>query len=322
VSVKDIEGSVGIVIPSYNRADLIGDTLRSLGRQTAGLADVAAVYLADDCSTDATVAVAVEAWSGQPPLTVRRGARNVGTYANANRALTDLAAVHEWLLVLHDDDLARPEWLGSMLHRLRTCDATVATICSSWNLLHADGSIEPGEQRRSRQDEIVKGTSATVRGTLLRGCWWHFSGSAIRTSALGAIGPFDPMLPQCADWDWLIRCLQARWDVLYVPESLIDYRQHTGTVSSRSFRGHRDLREQLLLVSRYRSFLERGDVLGLHARVAEALARRCVSALLTGRPAVAAHAVAFAPAVVSSLVRRPGRQGSDSSRTPASEPHE
>jgi GT2 family glycosyltransferase len=314
----DIKGSVGIVIPSYNRADLIGDTLRSIGRQTANLEHVAAVYLADDCSTDATVAVALEAWSGRPPLTVRRGARNVGTYANVNRALKDLEAVHEWLLVLHDDDLARPDWLGSMLQRLRSCDATVATICSSWNLLHPDGSIEPGEEGRRRPDEIVKGTSATVRGTLLRGCWWHFSGCAIRTTALAAIGPFDPGLPQCADWDWLIRCLQGRWDVLYVPESLIDYRQHTGTVSSRSFRGHRDLREQLLLVRRYRSFLERGDVIGLHARVAEGLARRCVSALLKGRPAAAAGAVAFAPAVVSSLVRQPGRESCDLPPTPAS----
>jgi GT2 family glycosyltransferase len=316
------EGSVAIVIPSYNRADLIGETLRSLGRQTAGLDDVAAVYLADDCSTDATVAAAVGAWSGRPALTVRRGARNVGQFENVNRTLGDLQTVHEWLLVLHDDDLARPDWLGSMLQRLRTCDATVATICSSWNLLRADGSIEPGEQRRLRRDEIVKGTSAAVRGTLLRGCWWHFSGSAIRTSALDAIGPFDPTLPQCADWDWLLRCLDGRWDVLYVPESLIDYRQHTGTVSSRSFRGHRDLREQLLLASRYRSFLERGDVVGLHARVAKALARRCVSALVTGRPAAAARAVAFVPAVVSSLVRRSARHGRDPTRTPASRSHD
>jgi glycosyltransferase involved in cell wall biosynthesis len=322
VAVTGTEGSVAIVVPSYNRADLIGETLRSLGRQAAGLDDVAAVYLADDCSTDATVAVAVEAWSGRLPLTVRRGARNVGQFENVNRTLSDLQAVHEWLLVLHDDDLATPAWLGSMLQRLRTCDATVATVCSSWNLLHADGSIEPGEQRRLRQDEIVKGTSATVRGTLLRGCWWHFSGSAIRTSALRAIGPFDPTLPQCADWDWLIRCLAGRWDVLYVPESLIDYRQHKGTVSSRSFRGHRDLREQLLLASRYGSFLARGDVVGLHARVAQTLARRCVSALVTGRPAAAAKAVAFAPAVVSSLVRRSARQRSSPRRTAASGPHE
>jgi GT2 family glycosyltransferase len=286
---------------------LIGETMRSLGRQTGGLGDVEAVYLADDGSTDDTVAVAVEAWSGPPPLTVRRGPQNVGTYENVNRTLTDLKAVHEWILVLHDDDLATPAWLGSMLERLRACDATVATICSSWNRLHADGSLEPGEQRRSRPDEIVKGTAASVRGTLLRGCWWHFSGSAMRTAAFEAVGPFDPTLPQCADWDWLIRCLQERWDVLYVPESLIDYRQHTSTVSSRSFRVHRDLQEQLLLVDRYRSFLEPGDAFGLHARMASALARRCVSALLHGRPAAAVNAVTLAPAVVSSLGRRSGR---------------
>jgi len=300
-------GSVAIVVPAYNRADLIGETMRSLSRQTGGLGDVAAIYLADDSSTDDTIAVAVEAWSGQPPLTVRRGPQNVGTYGNVNRTLTDLKAVHEWLLVLHDDDLARPAWLGSMLERLRVCDATVATICSSWNRLHTDGSIEPGEQRGSRQDEIVKGTSATVRGTLLRGCWWHFSGSAIRTAAFEAVGPFDSTLPQCADWDWLIRCHQGRWDVLYVPESLIDYRQHTSTVSSRSFRVHRDLQEQLLLVNRYRSFLEPGDAFGLHARMASALVRRGVSAVLNGRPAAAVNAVALAPAVVLSLVKGSGR---------------
>ena len=50
-------GSVAIVVPAYNRADLIGETMRSLSRQTGGLGDVAAIYLADDSSTDDTIAV-------------------------------------------------------------------------------------------------------------------------------------------------------------------------------------------------------------------------------------------------------------------------
>src|SRR5579864_543069 len=298
--------SVAIVVPAHNREREITDALDSLAAQDAGLGGVAAVYLADDCSSDATVRVARERWRLDVPFRVIQPATNQGTYANANHAISALRA-YDWLLFLHDDDVACPTWTRVMLDRIRSCPPSVATISSSWNLLHQDGTIEPGEQRGPRQDEIVTGTPASVRGTLLRGCWWHFSGSAIRTAAYDAIGPFDPALPQCADWDWIIRCQERRWDVLYVPESLINYRQHAATVSSRSFRVHRDLREQLLLVNRYRSFLEPGDALGLHARVAGALARRCVSAVLKGRPAAAANEVALAPAVVSSLVRGSGR---------------
>src|SRR5439155_4241151 len=91
--------------------------------------------------------------------------------------------------------------------------------------------------------------------TLMRGCWWHVSGCAIRIEAFENIGGFDANMPQLGDWEWLLRCLAAGWSVEYVPTTLIRYRQTPASVSSVSFRVDRDIRESLSIISRYSHLL-------------------------------------------------------------------
>lgn len=301
---------IGIVIPSHNRASSIASTLKTVFDQDAGLEGIHGVYLADDCSDDATVSVACGAWGASPRLTVLRSARNLGTYGNVNNAIERLAATHDWLLFLHDDDLARSNWLASTVGRIRTCGASVATICSSWDSIRADGVVEPGEDDPRRPVEVVAGGPKAVRSTLLRGCWWHFSGCAVRTRAFQAIGPFDPDLPQCADWEWLLRCLSAGWSVEYIPRTLIGYRQHHASVSTRSFQSHRDVLESLTIVDRHGAVLESWDRVRLHARLIEFLLRRSVRAAVTGRGSGLLAALAVVPTVAASyagLRRSPAR---------------
>lgn len=270
--------SLALVIPSHNRADAIVDTLSSVLSQESGLTCLEAVYLADDCSTDDTVGIARRAWTAATPFSVVQPERNLGTYGNVNHALSALGDAHEWLLILHDDDLARADWLTLMSGRIEACDRSVATICSSWDTLFADGTVQPGEDNPFRPVEVVPPEPAAVRSTLMRGCWWHFSGAAMRTRAFASIGPFDALLPQCADWDWLLRCLRSGWAVEYVPRTLISYRQHAGTVSSRSFQTHRDIAESLTLARRYGTCLTRPDLFRFHASRLVGLGRRAARA--------------------------------------------
>jgi glycosyltransferase involved in cell wall biosynthesis len=274
--------SAAIVIPSHNRAGAIAETLASLSQQEGGLGAIQAVYLADDCSTDETVRVATAAWRAPVPLQVVQPPSNRGTYGNVNHAIAKVNCRHDWLLFLHDDDLARPNWLAMMTERMMLCEPVVGTICSSWDMLYPDGSVVPGEDNPSRPVEVIRPEQAAVRSTLMRGCWWHFSGAAIRARTLMAVGPFDPSLPQCADWDWLMRCLDSGWAVEYVPRTLIAYRQHTATVSVRSFQTHRDISESLVLARRYRAFLDPSDAARFYTRLVLRLGRRAARAASRG----------------------------------------
>ena len=309
--------SIAVVIMSYNRPDTIVAAIDSLLAQERPLTSIAGVYLADDRSTDSTVAVAQARWTSRVPLTLWQPHRNSGTWGNVNHALATLAVRHDWVLLLHDDDLVKPNWLGAMCDQIRACSATTLSICSSWDSLNPDGATVPGEDNPSRTIETIEPGDPSLRSTLLRGCWWHFSGCAIRTQGFLDVGPYDPAYPQCADQDWLMRGLERGWSIDYIPRTLLVYRQHHASLSSRSFLVHQDLVEQLMLADRYGRLLSRRESRRFHARLVEFAARRAVRALLRGRWGVLANAVKLIPRCAGSWVRslRGGAAAPEAPRT-------
>jgi len=299
--------SIAVVIMAYNRPDTILETIDSLLAQERPLTSIAAVYLADDCSTDHTVAASRARWTSPMPLTLLKPKRNAGTWGNVNHAIATLASRHDWVLLLHDDDMVKPNWLGAMCDRIRACAPSTLTICSSWDSLNPDGATVPGEDDLTKPFETVSGGASSVRGTLLRGCWWHFSGCAIRTRGFLDVGVFDPAYPQCSDQEWLMRGLDRGWDVEYIPRTLLIYRQHHASLSSRSFLVHQDLVEQLKFVERFGSVLSRGESLHFHVRLTQFLLRRAGRAVIGWRPRMLLNAVRLLPQCLISLIRTSGR---------------
>jgi cellulose synthase/poly-beta-1,6-N-acetylglucosamine synthase-like glycosyltransferase len=68
-------GGVTVIVPAYNEAESVGETVRSLREQTCAPAEIIVV---DDCSTDDTAAVA-----GEAGATVLRPPKNTGSKAGA-----------------------------------------------------------------------------------------------------------------------------------------------------------------------------------------------------------------------------------------------
>jgi glycosyltransferase involved in cell wall biosynthesis len=289
-----------ILIPSFNSGATIKDTVASVAAQEE-LEAACTVYLADDASVDDTTAAALRAWTPECPLSVISRPTNYGQWRNVSTAIRDMPPDIEWVLVLHSDDIAKRGWVATMMSRIAACGPSVATICSSWDDLYADGSVRPGEDAPQRAIELIRGSPESVRGTLLKGCWWHISGCAIRVAAFREIGDFLPDMPQLGDWEWLLRCLARDWSVEYIPRTLIFYRNHATSVSSASFRIHRDLREGLRIIHRYRGYLGAKDILRLHAKRAYYLLRRIVASLTRFQFERAARAVPVIAATVVNL---------------------
>jgi GT2 family glycosyltransferase len=268
------------VIPTYNSKATVSDTLESVAAQGKSVRHVAGVYVADDCSSDGTVATLRPAWTLTTPLEIIEGDRNLGERGNVNRAVCRFRQVADWMLIIHSDDVAKSNWLESMLERIWRSEARVGSICASWDNWMPDGTVLLGEDDPQRAVEVIRGDAASIRSTLERGCWWHISGCAIRLEAFDDVGGFDPRLAQLGDWDWLLRCLARGWSVEYIPRTLIKYRLHEASVSSRSFREDRDIRESLEIIGRYTALLGAGRLVQLHGRRMGSCARRLVRALL------------------------------------------
>jgi len=269
-----------ILIPAFNNATTIVATLKSIQSQSIKLSSfVSAVYLADDGSTDNTISLAESSWNHDVPLRILSSSQNVGERGNVNRAIELVEEPVEWILIIHSDDLAKPNWIEIMMRYIVSCDSMIGSVCSSWDVLLPNGIIIQGEDDLSRNVEVISGTQQATIDTLLRGCWWHISGCAIRRQAIDAIGGFDVNLPQLGDWEWLLRCLYQGWSVAYIPRTLVLYRQHQASVSSKSFQIDQDVRESLMIIRKYSTLLSQRQLLLLHLRRVYYVLRRMLRAL-------------------------------------------
>lgn len=92
-----------MVLPAYNREDLLGSALESIARQRPWAPDE--VIVVDDASSDGTAALASR-WGA----TVLRHDENRGAAAARNTAIK--AARHPWVALLDSDDVWLPGHLG------------------------------------------------------------------------------------------------------------------------------------------------------------------------------------------------------------------
>lgn len=96
-----------IGVPVYNGGALFGEMIESLLAQTYGDFEI---FIADNCSTDATEEVARGFEARDRRVHYHRNATNIGASPNFNRVL-ELAGACDYFKWAAHDDLYRPAWL-------------------------------------------------------------------------------------------------------------------------------------------------------------------------------------------------------------------
>jgi len=269
-----------IIIPNYNGGPWIAETLDSLTKQTHPF-NLTTVVVADDGSTDDSVSIAFSYTEAFPAFQLLRRPHNIGQWPNLNESLQSLAQEFDWVLILHSDDLAKPDWLADFVQTIDLSAPDIGSICCSWDEFDTQISI-PGEHRPDAAPVRVDATRASVANSMMRGCWWHISGCAIRVRALQEIGPFNPTFSHMADFEWLLRCLSSGWSVLYLPRTLIRYRRHNNSVSSLALGCDRDLIEFNDLLHQMRSYLTFGQIVLKRLCLVKYALRRAFRGLING----------------------------------------
>lgn len=107
-------GLVSIVMPSYNTAAFIGESIKSVLAQTYRDWEL---LIVDDCSTDRTDMV-VAPFLCDPRIRYLKNERNSGAAVTRNRALRE--ANGEWIAFLDSDDVWVPEKLARQLAFMET----------------------------------------------------------------------------------------------------------------------------------------------------------------------------------------------------------
>jgi glycosyltransferase involved in cell wall biosynthesis len=235
---------VSVVIPTYNRADLIGETIDSVLAQ--GYPNIEIVVI-DDGSTDGTEALVKQ--YGERLRYVRKP--NGGLASARNRAQRE--ARGEYVAWLDSDDLCDPDRIALQVAYLEA-NPDVQLCSSDFGAFSNEGTIASsyigeyyGRFRRSaagiRGVYPEGGTLAandipwiksgeirqipTYRGELYRDLVWgnfiHPPTVMVRRRAAERVGEFDESLTFACDHEWLIRASRLG-PIGYIHYPLLRYR--------------------------------------------------------------------------------------------------
>ncbi|MBB3302472.1 glycosyltransferase involved in cell wall biosynthesis [Rhizobium sp. BK077] len=214
---------VAVVIPAFNASTYIERTLRSAMRQTYAALEIIVV---NDGSTDDTAKLVEQIAMSDSRIrllsTPNRGvaaARNTGIEASSGQFVAFLDA----------DDLWHPTKIEKQVKALNRLSSHWAAVYTLHYIINED-------------DEIIRpGSSDVARGYIYArhlNVKYIGNGSAllVRRNAALAIGGFDSSyaaagMGGCEDLDFELK-LAARHFIEVVPERLVGYRKHPGSMSS------------------------------------------------------------------------------------------
>jgi glycosyltransferase involved in cell wall biosynthesis len=213
-----VPGLVSALVPTFNQAQLVRQTLASIQAQTYQRLQI---VVADDASTDGTPDVVAELARHDARIVLLRAAVNAGITANCNRALA--AARGEFAAWLGGDDLWLPTKIEQQL-RVFAADPRITLAGTDVEVFFDDGSpshvVRCGVMSRGGTlDDFVRASR-------------HIPTSAFmyRRSAMPELA-CDPRLRVVSDWLFNVECV-ARGRVGYVPEVLTRYRRWAGNVTA------------------------------------------------------------------------------------------
>src|SRR5579884_2162478 len=221
-----VRGLVSVIIPCYNRADYIGETITSVLHQSYRPVETIVV---DDGSTDESASVA-----GRFPVRFIRQA-NQGVAVAMNTGIA--AARGEFVSTLGSDDLMHEDYLEACMRALT--DDPGASFAYTQMVLF--GAVNRLYQVHPFDPETLAENDYAPAVFLMR------------RSAFQECGPFDTQIPRCEDWDLLLTMAERGRYGVYIPRPLFYYRQHNRSYNSHDFLSPTGLRRELAMAIRLKA---------------------------------------------------------------------
>lgn len=242
---------VSVLVPAYNRADTIAETLDSLIQQSYPNLEIVVV---DDGSTDATAQVAAR--YADRVRYVRQ--INGGLASARNRAQRE--ARGKYLAWLDADDIAEPERIALQVACLEKLPE-VTLCCSDFSAFTSDGPVassyvtdyykvvkaSPGGVRSLFDAATVLTPSESLLGLvpgeavsvysgmlfdrLVWGNFVHPPTIMFRRELLQQAGELDENYSNLCDYDWLLRASRCG-PIAFIDRPMLRYRLSPGQMSS------------------------------------------------------------------------------------------
>ena len=210
---------VSVVIPIFNQAKFVVETVGSAVRQTYRNLQVIVV---DDGSTDNGPEL-LEAEFGEHIVLLRQ--KNAGPSAAINTGLA--AATGSFIALLGGDDLCVEDRIDVQLEIMRT---TPHDIVFSKPFLIDEG----GKPMDDASFPVFFNSSpipSMLRALVLQGNFLCAPTAFMRREAVQSLGVFRPGLVQLQDYDYWLRAAAAGMSLAELGPRVVRYRRHSGNLS-------------------------------------------------------------------------------------------
>lgn len=192
---ENMTETVAVIVPTYNRAHLVGQTIESILQQTR-LPDE--ILVVDDGSTDETADV-VAAFGHQIRYIKKE---NAGKAAALNRAMKEIGADYVW--TIDDDDIALPNALQMHLEAL----ANRADADFSYSAHYEFTGDRPPDLKSLSSQAPMAIASTSPDNLFVRAMLWfpfYLQGMLVPRRCYEHVGPFDESLTFTEDYDMILR---------------------------------------------------------------------------------------------------------------------
>lgn len=178
-----------MVLPTYNRADVLPRAINSVLAQTY---EVLELLVVDDGSTDDTREV-VSRFDDERVVYLRHE-ENEGVGAARNTGISH--ARGEFIAFQDSDDEWHNEKLAAQMEVFETAPPEVGVVYTGFHQKYPDGSERyvPNEPREG-----------DIHSTLLRHNFVSVQTTAVRSRCFDRVGGFDERMPRLVDWELWIR---------------------------------------------------------------------------------------------------------------------
>lgn len=213
---------VSVIIPAYNCAEFIGETLESVFRQTFKNYEI---VLVNDGSPDTQILEKTLCPYFENLVYIKQ--KNGGAAAARNAGIENSGGV--FLAFLDGDDVWLPEFLASQLAFLAQ---------NNYDMVYADALLF-GERRTDDKTFMENSPSvgaADFEGIVSGRCNVITSGTIVHKQKIFDAGMFDASLSPAApeDFDMWVRLVKAGVKIGYQKKALLKYRVRLGGLSGSS----------------------------------------------------------------------------------------
>ena len=212
-----------VMIPTYNSAQYLAETLGSVLRQGYP-EELMEIVVVDNCSTDTTKSIVEEVGKGR--IKWIQNATNIGMMNNFNECVKQARGL--LLHILNSDDLVKDGFYKVFQHKFDE-NPLIGLISCDIELINEQSSrIGIGPEILSLQVPS-KDVSEFFYSNPFR-----TPGVVVKREAYNRVGNFDINLTHCADWDMWVRVIKE-FGAIHIKDELCKYRYHTNNATSSSF---------------------------------------------------------------------------------------